>query len=49
MSQILRQRVDAAFELGDEPHVDRGCNFILNVPGARYRTLVSAGGNVAAA
>ena len=49
MSQLLRQQVDAAAELGNEPRVSRGGSVILNVPGARYRTLVTASGNVTAA
>ena len=43
---LLRQQVDAAVELGNVPRQSRGGALILDVPGARYRTLVSAAGTV---
>ena len=49
MSNLLRQQVVAAIELDEAPRVTRGGSLILDVPGAKYRALVSAGGTVSQA
>ena len=49
MNAAKRGQIDEAIRIGATPRRTSGQNVILNVPGARYRTLVSAAGKVTAA
>ena len=44
MNAAKRGQIDEAIRLGATPRRTSGQSVILNVPGARYRTLVSATG-----
>ena len=49
MSSIIRQQIDAAIELNAQPRRTRGGSIVIDVPGARFRALVSSAGRVSAA
>ena len=49
MNAAKRGQIDQAIRLGAVPRRTSGQSVILDVPGARYRTLVSAAGKVTAA